>query len=155
MWVICIGCHHAVEMKVPRKGTLKCTACGSRVARTVRQIKTNMLNGGQMPPEAARTLTHAALISIARERGYKGAWAAMKFKLIYGSWPEGSPEPENPSGELMWWIKREGKAYARMMREKDGGEWKGKKVRPSKINPTGDVNRDSSLMSEDDWGVDL
>jgi hypothetical protein len=55
----------------------------------------------------------------------------------------------------MWWIKREGKAYARMMREKDGGEWRGRGARPSKINPTGDVNRDSSLMSEDDWGVDL
>ena len=157
MWVICIGCHHAVEVKpLPKNKRLRCSACGSQVARTVRQIKESMLNGGQMPPDEAKALTHAGLISIASHRGYKPGWAAMKFKLIYGYWPDGKPDPQNPSGELTWWIKREGRAYAKAMREKDGGEWKsGGRARPSKINPTGDVKQSSALMSKDDWEVDL
>lgn len=153
MWVICVGCHHAVNIKVPKNKRLRCTVCGSTVARTVVRLKHQMLNGGQMPAEEARKLTLGALISIASHRGYKPVWAHMKYKTIFGEYPKFDAEMQNPSGELLWWIKREGRAYAKMMREKDGGEWK-KGGRPSKLNPTG-VEKDSALMSKDDWQVDL
>src|SRR5580765_3072981 len=108
MWVICIGCHHAVDMKVPRKGNLRCSNCGSAVARTVRVMKKVMLNGGRSSAEDARIRVFAGLLSVAKERGYKRGWAAVKFKAVYGVWPDRlDPPPENPSGELMWWIKKQ------------------------------------------------
>ncbi len=169
MWVICISCHHAVEKSpIPRNRRLKCTACGSVVARVVRVIKMDMLNGGQMPSDAAKTLTHAGLISIAHHRGYKKGWAAVKYKKIYGVWPDGDPPPENPSGELTWWIRQQGKEYAKMMRGKESAivssphgenaKSEGSRAdvggtRPHKFNPTGGV--EETLMSKDDYEVDL
>ncbi len=156
MWVICISCHHAVEKSpLPRNRRLKCLACGSAVARVVRVIKMDMLNGGQMPPDAAKTLTHAGLISIAHHRGYKKGWAAVKYKKIYGVWPDGDPPPENPSGELTWWIRSESKSYAKMMRENEAaiGVVKREIPKAHKYNPTGKA--EDTLMSKDDWEVNL
>lgn len=122
-----------------------------------------------MSPGEAKILTHAGLISIAGNRGYKKGWAAVKYKKIYGAWPDGDPPPENPSGELSWWIKQQSKQYAKSMREKeaaadvssiDGGNAKRGDIRSdviitkaSKLNPTG--NPPETLMSHEDWDVDL
>ena len=112
------------------------------MARPVRAVKQHMFNGGQVPAAEARVLTYAGLLSIARERGYKVGWAGMKYRAIYGKWPEGQPEPVNPSGELMWWIKKQGKEWAKAKRAEEGPK------KPLKSN-------NSALMSQDDWEVDL
>ncbi len=143
MWLICIACHHKVEGRgIPRKGTLLCTGCGSRVARQVTVLHSYMLNGGQMPKETAKQLTHAGLASIARERGYSVGWVAHKFRTIFGNWPpRASPDPQNPSGELVWWIKKGNIAYAKAHFPKE------KKTKPAE--------KPSNLMSQEDWETDL
>lgn len=122
-WIICISCHHAVEKKpLPRNPRLVCTACGSHVARVVRVVKTAMFNGGQTEAGAAKVLTYAGLLSIAKERGYKVGWAGMKYRTIFGVWPKIETEPCNPSDELMWWIKKQNVAYAKERKKGEGGD---------------------------------
>jgi hypothetical protein len=143
LYCLCISCHHYAEIKPLRKGRkLRCSACGSGVARVVRVIKASMLNGGQAPEIMAKLSTHAGLISIAANRGYKKGWAAVKYKAIYGAWPDGDPPPQNPSQELLWWIKKGNAAYAKARRALEGD-----KPKP--------VERGSGLMSEADYDVDL
>ncbi len=143
MWLICIACHHKVEGRgIPKKGRLKCSGCGSRVARSVRVLHGYMLNGGQMPAEMAELLTHGGLVSVARERNYGPGWIAHKFKSIFGFWPSREhPEPANPSGELMWWIKKQNIAYAKAHFPKE------KKAKTEE--------KPSDLMTTDDWEVEL
>ncbi len=143
LWLICICCHHAVQGRgIPRNGRLKCSGCGSRVARSVRVLRSQMLNGGQMPATMALSLTHGGLVSIARERNYGAGWIAHKFKSIFGFWPPRTvPEPSNPSGELMWWIRKQNIAYAKAHFPKE------KKVKPEE--------KQSTLMSREDWETDL
>lgn len=144
MWLICIACHHSVQGRgLPRKGRLTCKGCGGHVARSVRVLRQHMLNGGQMPKDMALALTHSGLASIARERGYGAGWVAHKFRAIFGFWPpRETPEPKDPSGELMWWIRKQNIAYAK---EKFPRE-------PKKLKPAAPP---SQLMTTDDWGVDL
>ena len=79
-------------------------------------------------------------LSIARERDYKVGWAAMKYKIIYGIWPEAKDvEPARPSGEILWWIKKQNIAYAKARRAEEGE----KPIKPALP--------DSPLMTEEDW----
>ena len=143
MWAVCVACHHHAEVKPWRKtATLKCTACGSRVARSVRRIKPTMLNGGQVGSDEARVLTYAGLLSIAKERGYKTAWAAMKFKQIYAVYPDAEVPLQNPSAELVWWIKKQNIEYAKAHFPRE----------TPKPKPTVE---DSRLMTAEDWDADL
>ena len=140
-WIVCCGCHHVAELKpLPKNARFKCSACGSRAFRAVRVMKTSFLNGGQTPADQAKVMTFAGLLSIARERGYKVGWAAMKYKIIYGIWPEAKDvEPARPSGEILWWIKKQNIAYAKARRAEEGE----KPIKPALP--------DSPLMTEEDW----
>jgi DNA-directed RNA polymerase subunit RPC12/RpoP len=147
MWLICISCHHHAQVEhMPKGSTPVCTACGSRVARSVRVVKQHMLNGGQTEAGAARVLTYAGLVSIARERGYKVGWASMKYKAIFGEWPVSreTPEPVDPSQEVMWWVKKQSKEYAKARREAE-----------AKAEPRGIKIDGPSLMTDEDWQIDL
>lgn len=142
-WVVCCSCHHYAEVKpLPRGAKLKCSNCQAKAVRTVRQLKTSMLNGGQMPADVARVLTHAALVSIANHRGYKPGWAAAKFKAIYGYWPDNKPEPQNPSGELLWWIRQGNKKFARMMADKEANRCPIKAETASTLMTDADIDTD-------------
>ena len=83
-------------------------------------LKMSMLNGGRTPAEDAKIATFAGLLSIASHRGYKRGWAAVKWRIIYGKWPDGlDPSPDNPSPELAWWIGKQNAAYAKTKRESE------------------------------------
>jgi DNA-directed RNA polymerase subunit RPC12/RpoP len=144
MYLICVSCHHHAEIKPLKKDArLRCKECGSRVARTTRVVKSNMLNGGVTEPGAARVLTYAGLLSIAEQRGYKPGWAAMKWKIIFGDWPpDDRPPVQNPSQELMWWIRQQNIAYA-------------KANFPREKKPPKPPEKKSELMSSADWETDL
>jgi hypothetical protein len=144
MWCVCISCHHATKRVVPKgkADKLVCTICGSHVARVVKVLRQSMLNGGQMPREMARRLTHAGLVSIAKERGYKPGWATAKYRTIFHDWPSRQiPEPSNPNAEILWWVRKGNIAYAK----KNFPREKKKLV----------VEKPSELMNEADWNTDL
>ena len=91
--------------------------------------------------EPAQHQTFSGLKGYAARRGYKPGWASMKFKELFGRWPNGeSREPAAPAGhELLGWIRRQNIAYA-------------KSKGPRKIEPfPARLRRNPSLMSEDDW----
>ena len=114
MWVICISCHHRAELKPLPKRRLRCTVCGSSATRAVRVVMPSMVDGGQLPADTARRLMHAGLVSIAAHRGHKPGWAAMKYKAIYGTWPaDDKPAAQDPSSELLRWIRKQNREYAR------------------------------------------
>jgi hypothetical protein len=145
--IICIACHHIAEIKPLKRGAqLKCSNCGARAQRIVRQVKHWMMNGGQILAEDAPATIYGALLSIMNARGYKIGWVGMKYRRIFGEWPADDLRtnvgPCMPSGELLWWITRESKAYAKERRTAEG---------PKPVV----VERQSALMTADDWMVDL
>ncbi len=154
MWCICIACHHHAELTVKVGAKLICSQCGSRAARKTRVLKMSMLNGGRTPAEDARISTFAGLLSIANHRGYKRGWAAVKFRIIYGKWPDGlDPPPDNPSPELAWWIGKQNAQYAKERRERENNDvsvrHKAEEPRPSVEAPV------FGLMTAEDIEVNL
>ncbi len=98
-----------------------------------------------MPADVSRVANHAGLVSIALNREYRKAksWVAVKYRTMYGEWPPWeAPEPQNPSAELSWWIRREGREYAKARKAQEG-------------LPTPQAKPESALMSDDDWRVVL
>lgn len=151
MYLVCACCHHVGQSKV--KGKFRCSSCGSRAIRTARQVKTSMLNGGQMEPDAARVLTYAGLLSIAQQRGYKIGYAAAKFRDIFGIWPQGNPEPQNPSPEILWWIRMQARAWSKI---KDAAAIQQRpKETPTSDAPNGFEGLSSELMTGEDWDTPL
>jgi ribosomal protein L37E len=123
MLIICASCGRRRTLEHKPKGTLRCSVCGAGAARIVRKIKAWMAyddyDGAGL--ERAREDTMAGLVWYAHQRGYKPGWAAVKFKAIYGCWPNGESQakPEPPQVELMRWIGRQNLRYAAEMRKQE------------------------------------
>lgn len=57
-------------------------------------------------PELPRGLWYSGFLYIARERGYKDGWAAMKYKEKFGEWPNGlTHEATPPAPEVLRYEK--------------------------------------------------
>jgi len=67
-----------------------------------------------VPREEAERRTLSGLLWFANARGYKPGWASVKFKALFGKWPdrEKGVDAEAPVGGLMNWVTREQLAYA-------------------------------------------
>ena len=110
--------------------------------------------------ELARHRTYAGLKWYAEQKGYKPGWASMKFKAIFGRWPNGeaSEGAAAPSEELMRWVKRGNAAYAKEQRkrEKDGlAVGTGNGVQYAAGGEHNSVPAHSALMTDEDWDVQL
>lgn len=58
---------------------------------------------------------HGMFVHIARERGYKAGWVAHKYKEKFGAFPPRgpSPQPIQPSAEVLSWVRSRMIAYAK------------------------------------------
>jgi DNA repair protein RadD len=58
---------------------------------------------------------HGMFVHIARERGYKAGWAAHKYKEKFGAFPPwgSSPQPIQPSAEVLSWVRSRMIAFAK------------------------------------------
>jgi hypothetical protein len=106
-----------------------------------------MIVGGNkdgIEADKARHETFAGLKKYAEHRGYKPGWASMKFKELFGRWPNGeSVEAAAPAPhELLVWIRRQNAAYAAKRRKDE---------KPKPMAP----EAKSDLMSAEDWDVSL
>jgi hypothetical protein len=154
MWALCCSCHRVAQLKaIPRAAKLRCSSCGGRAVRSLRKIKTSMLNGGQTEPGAAKVLTYAGLLSIAQQRGYKVGYASAKFRDIFGHWPDAKPEPQNPSPELLWWVKAQAKAWGKA--QNAAGVPKPLARTLTDELPIEIARPYSELMTDEDWSVKL
>lgn len=145
--LLCISCGYQREMSpIPRK-SFRCSKCGCRHPRLIRTEKMpGMIVGGDregIDPELARHGAMGGLKKIGEYRGYKPGWASMKFKELYGRWPNGeSKEPAAPAPhEILAWVRRQNAAYARRM--------------PKRSTATVLPEEKSPLMTDDDWNTPL
>jgi hypothetical protein len=60
-------------------------------------------------------------VHIAKQRDYKPGWAAHKYKEKFRVWPPGSqPAPQEPSPEVLSWIRSRNIAYAKARQKARG-----------------------------------
>lgn len=97
-----------IKRKAPsdREWISQCRVCGYTVRGVARgercrkcgaewpppppvEIKNVQIARGLVVPRAERKATYEALVTLARRRGYKPAWAGVRFKEQYGFWPRG------------------------------------------------------------------
>ena len=152
IWVICPGCGHRAQLAKLGRKRVRCSACGCLAGRVFRRMSSALLgllrvmDERQPQREAcnARVETYAGLLKWAVEHEYKIGWAAMKFRVLFGQWPNGyKQDPMPPFDELMLWIVQERTRYAAERRRIEGP------MRKRKPEPA------SELMTPQDWEVGL
>jgi DNA repair protein RadD len=117
------------ECKAVRFAGKPCGACGWRPQERAKAIVvTDGELGHVQRDRSVRTNTytfeekarfHRQLLWIAREKGYKPTWAAVKHKERFGHWPAASrwenPSPEPPDAAARSWVRSRQIAYAKAM----------------------------------------
>jgi hypothetical protein len=140
--IICLSCGRQRLVSPIKKKNYFCSNCEARHPRLVRREIALVVWADRegVEPELARHQTFAGLKKYAEYRGYKPGWASMKFKELFGRWPNGeSNEAAAPAAhELLGWIRRQNAAYGRRMRAKE---------KP----PAAEPEQGSPLMSAEDW----
>jgi DNA repair protein RadD len=112
------------ECKALRTGGQPCPHCGWFPQRRPEAILfadgdlVEVRKGKATTPsysQADRNTWHAMLTYIAQERGYKPDWVSFKYKDKFGVWPRwgASPQPVEPSPEVLSWIRSRQIAYAK------------------------------------------
>lgn len=156
----CFCCGRQREVKPIRKGAAyTCGNCGAKQVRIVRSKHqardVSWTEKDGVSEYEAKHQTYAGLRRHAEHRGYKKAkgWCAVKFKEIFGRWPNGEAvESAAPaSAGLLWWIRKQNAAY-RKRRKAEEFRLANLEYRLP-LRAGSDV--DSGLMSADDWAVRL
>jgi DNA repair protein RadD len=122
------ACPQCSFMKPPK--TPICPQCGFKATRPsdIEPVEGELaqLRGKKMPPalqaleSIGRTRVYHQFLWIARERGHKEGWAAMKYKDAFGNWPNGiSKEVEEPTPSVLSWEHSQRIKWAK--RRKDDG----------------------------------
>ena len=148
--IICCACGRRRNVKpIKKRKQLVCGNCGARNPRVVHRPKVWMDtdDADGIDAHAARLKVIAGLFWQCEQKGYKPGWVGMKFKKIFGCWPNGeAAAPAEPvSADLLGWLRRDNAAYAKRMRAIEAA---GAKFGQS-------VRAESPLMNEDDWNVKL
>ena len=147
--IICCCCGRQRNVATVNKGKLRCSNCGASAARVIRRIRVwmNTADNDGVSPETARHATYARLKYYAEEKGYKPGWVGMKFKMLFGCWPNGESveEAQAPTEHLMKWFWKQASEYSKQMRKREFA------AQPSSKPP----EKESELMRPEDWEVDL
>jgi DNA repair protein RadD len=107
-----------------RVGGLPCPNCGflpQRPAQYVAHVDGDLAlvkSGRASGVTYDRTHWHAMLAYIAAERGYQRGWIAHKYKEKFGEFPAwgSTPQPIEPSREVLSWVRSRQIAYAKRRR---------------------------------------
>jgi DNA repair protein RadD len=107
-----------------RVGGLPCPACGflpRRPAQYVAHVEGDLglvKSGRANGVTYDRTHWHAMLAYIAAKRGYQRGWIAHKFKEKFGEFPAwgSTPQPIEPTREVLSWVRSRAIAYAKRRR---------------------------------------
>jgi len=106
-----------------------CGTCGWRPQRKAEAFEVidgelaRFQQDGSIPPkeraDQKRAQFHSQLLWVAREKGYRPGWAAMKFKERFGTFPAAKPgalpQPEPPDEKVRAWVRSRQIAYAKAM----------------------------------------
>ncbi len=160
--IICLACGCQKELTPLKRGKYRCHNCGALEPRLLRQRKVWMDEWGDkagVDIETARHRTYAGLKWYAQNKGYKSGWASMKFKAIFGRWPNGEAKEEAaaPGEGLMRWIKKQNANYAKE-RRKNGDVYSRVSARVGggdAVDAVPVVDTQSVLMSDEDWNTPL
>ena len=144
--VICPGCNKHKTIKPIKRGARFRCSCGCRESFILMRAKVSDREG--MPPDEAKRASLAGLRRYGDHKGFKPGWAACKFRVLWGHWPNGiEVEPAPCPVGLLAWIKRQGKAWAKEKRAREAES-------PHWADPVADLSS-SSLMTAEDWSVRL
>ena len=107
--------------------------------------------------DKAREAVYGGLKWWASTKGYKPAFAAVKYLQIFGKYPDFDCEPSAPQQGLIWWLGKERAAYAARRRKERAIN--GNAQFPIGVHANGSGNGkpsgSSPLMTEADWEVRL
>jgi superfamily II DNA or RNA helicase len=118
------GLIECTQCSALRLGGKPCPACGfmpRRPGEYVRHIEGDLglVNGGKAGKASYTAMEkarwHAMLLAIGNDRGYKRGWTAHKYKEKFGVYPPwgDSPEPIEPTPEVLSWVRSRNIAFAR------------------------------------------
>jgi hypothetical protein len=124
--VICFSCGRQRNMQ-PVKRKLICSNCGARGPRVLHRFKVwmDVAEKEGVSKDEARRRVYAGLLWIRDAKGYRAAYADMKFRTIYGEKPNGERgvEPEAPDGELLKWVDRQNAAWKGERKKAEAIDW--------------------------------
>jgi hypothetical protein len=152
--IICPACDRRVKVGKARRARLRCSNCGALGARVVSNRQMHRLADSEesagLNRDAARHMTFAGLKWQAEIKGYKPGWAGMKFKAMFGVWPNGESKEEAaaPGTGLVRWMYQQGQAFKKEMKAK------GIPFVPTKKKVVA-TEKPSIIMSDEDWEVRL
>jgi len=112
MIAICPSCgDHTDVGNISRYSKWHCLRCKALELVIIRKRKWWFKPPEPRDPKLARNHTYNSLLYFAREKHYKDGWAAWKFHVLYGDWPNDDDryvlEVERPlRSELLMWITR-------------------------------------------------
>ncbi len=158
--IICLACGCQKGLTPLKRGKYRCTNCGAADPRLVRGKAEKVWMDGEkagVDIETARHRTYAGLKWYAENRGYKPGWAAVKFKKIFGQWPNGEAVEEAvvPQQGLYRWIKKQNASYAKERRA-NGDVYHRVPSRAGGHDAAGGAGGMASmLMNDDDWNTPL
>lgn len=106
----CPRCHHVHN---PRP---HCPMCGHEYPKPqIEHVAGELVAvGSGVPTMEEKRLFYAELMTLAEIRGYKGGWAAHKYREKFGVWPRvGNVNPRPVSRDTYNWVKSRQIAYAK------------------------------------------
>ena len=146
--IICACCGRQRNVEKRKRGKLKCSNCGAAAARVIIRLRAwmDITDKDGVEASVAHHATMARLKYYADMKGYKPGWASMKFKTLFGRWPNGESieEPQVPTTDLLKWFWKQAAEYSREMRKKEAANIKPK-----------EPEKQSDLMSWQDYEVKL
>lgn len=166
--IICCACDRQRERRpIKRGGNVRCSNCGAYGPRIIyrRKVWADWAERDGLERMEARRRTFAGLRWIVESKGYKPGWSAVKFKALFGEWPDGLDVPiYEPTQGLLDWIRRSNARWKAARKKMEGaclgvstlnGEIEPSVTLASTRPPTFSINAPSPLMTVEDWEVDL
>lgn len=134
--IACPGCGRRKLREEISNRPKRCTNCGAAAGKIYRHVKIWMdtdYDGDDR--DVARQQTYGGLLWLATAGRYKKEWAAIKYKKLYGEWPDVLvPEAVVPRQELVGWAVSDKAKHAAAMRRIEKGFESGKYSYPSGLD---------------------
>ena len=124
--IICLCCGRRRNVAKRKSGVLRCSRCGAAAARVIHRVRHWMAldDYDGLDRDQARHNAYAYLKWWAEQKGYKPGYASVKFKELFGEWPNGESREDGqpPTPELLRWIRMQANAWKREIKKREAAK---------------------------------